>query len=331
MKMKKITYFLFFLSCLTACKRKTVVGFPADLADEKPIFNLSADIEGRATHLDFVAGEGHLRMTVGEGTNAFTNPFNTYVLETQLGPLTFTYPFVQSSFFFSNQDIPFFEDDDGVIKYRILGQNIGSFSTVETADVLIDGKITAQLIGGYFDTKLLYPPEKIEIRNKVDKNIYQTFYNPAEQPLAPNMAFLTNRGLVVGSSGATAFKWSTGSATPISLIDSSAASKYYCVTTTGTNNENRVEACGLLTQSTPTDFSLQAENWGMNVTPEIISFSNPNDFYPILSFKDLDGTVYQSILGKQPATSFFTIDNVSIYNASDFGTVQLSSSGASIK
>ncbi len=313
--MKKIIYFFFICCSWLACKNTSFVELPTNLEDEKPIFYASANIEGRSTPIQIVAGEQGTRMELI--FSAFSLPSAASPsLDTKLGALSFTYPFTNSSDIIANKNRPFVEDTANTIDYIVTGQEAFFLNFSDKLDISIDDSLVL-LNNNMFQVLFPYPPKKIDIRLAKDSNIYQTYFNPAEGTPMRNLAIIPQVGISVSSTGASTFKWSTGSSTPVTLIDSSATSKYYCVTTTGTALGNRVEACASVTKLDFNTFLLEANNWLINVTPRISFNSFINDWIR-LSFTDQDGAIYLSELGIQPSSSFFIIDKITPYTAPDF-------------
>jgi hypothetical protein len=320
MKNNSIICIFFTCCCLVACKTTPFVELPSNTVDEKPIFNVSADIEGRTMPFRFVSGEGKNLMDL-----LFTEGGPTVIdgleLATKLGALRFTYPFSKESTITGNKNISFFEDSDEVIDYSISGSGEISFHDINDISISIDDSLMTLMnfnVDGFWGF-VPRTPKKIDLRSKLNPQIYQTYFNPLENPFFSSMSLTPEGGLFVSSPGMHLFNWNTGSNKFTSVIDSSLKSNYYCVTTTANAHQpdNRIEACGLVTKNNFNTFSLEASNWIITLKP-IISFNANSQYWFRLSFTDQDGTVYNSELGRQPSSSFFMIESATPYKALDF-------------
>ncbi len=302
MKSTPSFFFLFCLGILSACQ--PTIQLPDNLTDEMPTFQVSAEIEGRATPFSFIVGGGRSRIDL-----LFNREIVQQGIETQLGNLSFIYPSRTNPFVFNN-DYPLLQPKENTISYSI---DIFNSSTLDYI-VFIDDKPYN------FSNFFTYPsaPKKITIKSSTDSTIKQTFYNPAFNPTpSANLGIAPGAGVVVGSLGASTFKWNTGSATPVSPLDSNATSKYYCVTVTGSNPEAHAEACGLVTKFNSNVFVMESQTHSLSVLP-VLDKAQLNSDWMTLKFTDTDGVVYRSELGKQPAESFFAIERAESYTAPDF-------------
>jgi hypothetical protein len=301
MKSTKFFLFLFCLGIFSACK--PTIELPNNLEDETPTFKVSADIEGRNTPVSFIVGDSRARIDLLLNRTDFMLPCT----ETQLGNLSFIFPSRTNSFSFS-KDYPLLQSEDNSIGYKVSFSASNSYYTVLVNDTIYKLK-------NYNDFTYPSAPKKIAFVSKNDPAVQHIFYNPASNPPPANLSISAGAGVAVSSRGASFFKWNTGSATPLSPLDSSTTSKYYCVTVTGTNPEAHSEACGLVTKYNGGTFLIEEQNQLLSVIPEL---GNLSSNWMALKFTDTDGLVYRSELGKQPTESFFAIDHAEVYDTPDF-------------
>jgi hypothetical protein len=303
MKSTKFILFLFCLGIFSACQ--PTLELPNNLEDETPTFQVSADIEGRSTPVSFIVGGSRTRIDL------LTNrtDFMVQCTETQLGSLSFIFPARLNSFPLS-PDYTLLQSEDNSVAYNVNYSSANTYYTLFVND-------TIYKLNNY-NGSFIYPsaPKKIAFVSQQDTNIRQTFYNPAFNPPSANLSISNGAGVAVSSSGAGKFQWNTGSTTPLSPLDSSATSKYYCVTVSGSNPATHSEACGLVTKFNDFAFMMSAQTHIISLIPDFGNLANNN--WMALKFTDTDGVTYRSELGKQPAESFFAIDRAELYEAPDF-------------
>jgi hypothetical protein len=303
MKNKNLIYFIGCLVGVTLFRCTPSLDLPKDLPNLKPIFSISADIEGRSKPFLFE--------TVGQNRVDITNNFG-FAATPDIAPINVDH----NSFLYPNPSYPFLKNANTVTNYFVSGQISQTpdfFQNPNPASVYVDDSlISTNSFSFSYSTKQL--PRKIVIVSDKDKKVYQEFFNPAEKVINFNLSILDPIGIKVNAAD-NSFKWNTGSTNSVTPIDSSADSKYYCVTVTDKNPDIRATTCALLKKQGKQFSFAYDQPWFAFVNS---SFTFPTSECMGITFTDDDGIIYHSELGEQPSSSFIAIDKIEKFQPDDF-------------